>query len=524
MTLHPNWLALPVALPMLAAALGLISYRGGREIVRWQRGLALTVVTIDLVIALLLLVYTATDHRLVLHVGGWHAPFGIALVADTFSALMLTLSGLLTGATLIFAQGTLDQRDRLNFYPLILTLLMGVNGAFLAGDLFNLYVFFEVLLMASFALLTLGGQRNQIHGGIRYVVLNLLASIIFLTGAAVAYGTLGTLNLAHMAQRLASPETPPHVPMLLAGLLFVAFASKAGIFPLFFWLPSSYHTPHPAITALFGGILTKVGIYSIFRTMPLLFPHLLDRWQGLFLTLAGLTMLVGILGALSGTTLRRGLSFQIISHVGFIMMGFGVATAQVGPIAGFGLAAAIFYLIHHMVVKTALLMAGGAVEMEMASGSLISGRLGGLIYRRPLLALLFFLSAISLAGVPPFSGFVSKLSLLQATMGSEHWFVALVSVLVSVLTLMFIFRLWQIAFWGESTPPIYPTTPLSNRRRRWYTLTPIALLVTLSLLMGIFSSPVFDLSVRAASQLLDGAGYIDAVNPVASLVIDSPDH
>jgi multicomponent Na+:H+ antiporter subunit D len=401
---------------------------------------------------------------------------------------------------------------------------MGVNGAFLAGDLFNLYVFFEVLLMASFVLLTLGGQPRQINGGIRYVVLNLLASVMFLMAAGVAYGTLGTLNMAHLAQRLDS--APEHIRLLLAGLLFVAYSSKAGLFPLFFWLPSSYHTTHPVVTAFFGGLLTKVGIYTLFRIFPLFFPDLLIEWQTLILTIAGFTMLVGVFGAMSVRTIRRVLSFHIISQVGYMIMGLGAAVSGNRLAVGFGMAAGILYIVHHMIVKTALLMAGGTVELEMGSGSLVNGKLGGLVHRRPVLALIFFMAAISLAGVPPFSGFVSKLSLLQITLDTGHWVVAGVSVLVSVLTLMSMARLWQGAFWGEPSPqPIYPGAPLTRRNGRLLTLGPIALLVAFSLSIGIFGQTFFNYANIAAQQVLDREGYIALVGPTDEIpILDSAYH
>ncbi len=517
MELSPNWLAVPVALPMLAGALGLSFTRWGHyHTIKWQRWIATLTVTINLAVAVLLLVYTLSEGRLVLQMGTWPAPFGITVIADGLSAILLTLTAILAAATLSYAVGTLDQRERMNFHPLLLFLLMGVNGAYLAGDLFNLYVFFEVLLMASFVLLTLGGQAPQINGGIRYVVLNLLASSLFLVAAAIAYGAMGTLNMAHLAQRMA--DVPIGVQTLLASLLLIAFSSKAGLFPLFFWLPSSYHTPHPAVTAFFGGLLTKVGIYALFRTFSLLFPTFLAEWQTLILAIAGATMLTGVFGAMAVTTIRRVLSFHIISQVGYMIMGLGLALSGNQLLAGFGMAAGILYLVHHMIVKTALLMAGGAAEMEMQSGSLVQQRLQGLRGRRPVLAVIFFLAAFSLAGVPPSSGFVSKLALLQSALDSQHWIIAGVSLIVSFLTLMSMARLWQTAFWGEPTEPIYPTAPLAQKRTRWLTLAPIAVLVALSLSIGIFGGPVFRWSNIAAQQVLDRDGYIDAVNPTDEIV------
>ena len=518
MTLTPNWLVAPVVIPMIFAALGLLRLRRNQyENLAWQRNLAIVATILNLVIALTILQHTLTVGRISLQVGNWQAPFGITLLADGLTGIMLSLTAILAATIVPFSIKTMDDRQRLNFYPLILFLVMGVNGAFLAGDLFNLYVFFEVLLMTSFVLLTVGGQMRQINSGIRYVVLNLLASTLFLAAAGIAYGTLGTLNMAHLAQRL--EFAPPHIRLLMAGLLLVAFGSKAGLFPLFFWLPSSYHTTHPVVTAFFGGLLTKVGIYTLFRIFPLFFPELLVAWQPLLLWMAGFTMLVGVLGAMAANTIRRVLSFHIISHVGFMIMGLGVAASGNTLPVGFGMAAAILYLAHHMIVKTALLMAGGTVELEMGSGSLTNGKLGGLMQRRPVLAVLFFLAAMSLAGIPPFSGFVSKLSLLEITLDTGHWWVAGVSVLVSVFTLMNMARLWQVAFWGTSDQPEAKTAPLSRPGGQWLTLGPIALLVALSLTMGIFGQTVFHYANVAAAQVMDRQGYIAQIAPTDEIPV-----
>lgn len=509
-----NILAAPVAVPLLTAALILLFARwGGRRRIRLQLTLSSLALLLNLAVALFLFQATAwRGERFVLQMGDWSAPFGITVFADGLSATLLLLTAIVASAVFPFAVATIDyHRERMGFYPLYLLLLMGVNGAFLSGDLFNLYVFFEVLLMASFVLLTVGGQPAQTNSGIRYVVLNLLASVVFLVAAGVAYGTLGTLNMAQIAQRL--PLADPAVRTVFAGLLLVGFGSKAAIFPLFFWLPASYHTPPPAVTALFGGLLTKVGVYTLFRSYTLFFPELLIHWQTPLLALAGTTMLVGALGALAQPGLRRVLSFHIISHVGFMLMGLAVALSGNRLAVGFGLAAAVLYLCHHMIVKTALIMAGGTVEILMGSDRLNS--IGGLVTRQPFLALLFFLAAISLAGIPPFSGFISKLSLLQITLDTRHWLVSAVSIFASILTLINMMRLWRESFWGEyEHPGRVQSRLLQTTGQRWLILGPIAVLLAFSLALGIFGELAFQLSTRVAEQALDQQAYIDAVAPV----------
>lgn len=507
MNVTADWLPFFVVVPLLSAALGLVmTLLSQRRALVAQRVIAAAALTVNLAMALALLAHTIQQGRLVVQVGLWPAPYGITLIADGLSAIMLTLTAILAAVILPYAIGTLDVRERMNFHSLLLFLVTGVNGAFLAGDLFNLYVFFEILLMSSFVLLTLGGRAGQISGGMRYVVLNLITSMIFLAAISVAYGTLGTLNMAHMALRLS--DAPPHVPLIIGGLLLIAFSSKAGLFPLFFWLPISYHTTHPAVTAFFGGLLTKVGIYTLFRFFPLVFPTLLVEWQPLILAIAGFTMLTGVLGAMSVNTVRRVLSFHIISQVGYMIMGLGVAASGNRLAVGFGMAAGILYLVHHMIVKTALLMAGGAAELEAQSGNLVLGKLRGLMTTRPVLAVIFFIAAMSLAGVPPSSGFVAKLSLLQITLDTGHWLVAMVSVVVSVLTLMSMARLWQYGFWGQREETAGAPSILASPTRQWLILAPIAVLISLSLGIGFFAEPVFQMSSVAAEQVMDRDGYI----------------
>lgn len=511
----PTLLALPVALPMLAAAIMLAVSRVGRGInLQFQRWVAVAAAALTLLAGLLILQQATAGERIVYQMGHWPAPFGITLFADGLTGIMLVSVALLTLLVIPYAAGTMDlHRESMGFYPLVLLLLMGVNGAFLTGDFFNLYVFFEVLLMSSFVLMTLGGTPGQINGGIRYMVLNLIASTVFLTAAGVAYGTLGTLNMAHMAQRLA--EAPDSVKWLLAGLMLVAFGGKASLFPLFFWLPASYHTPHPAVTALFGGILTKVGIYSLFRLYPLLFPDLLVTWQPLLLLVAALSMVVGGLGAYAQPTIRRLLSFSIVSQMGYVIIGLAIVaeTTKYGP--GFALAAGILFMVHNMLVKTALMMGGGVAEIEMGSGNL--GAIGGLAQRRPFLALLFFVAAFSLAGIPPSSGFVGKLSLLQVSLDTRQYWIAGISLAVSLLTTLSMIRVWQYTFWGKFSEGTARWTPLRKPNAGLLAVGPMAVLVALSLAMAIFFQPVLRIATIAAQQVLDRAGTIAAVAPIQNI-------
>jgi multicomponent Na+:H+ antiporter subunit D len=442
----------------------------------------------------------APDGILTLQAGGWPAPFGITLVADLLGAIMVVLTALMGLAVLLYsaAPAGLDaRREAYGYYPLVHVLLLGLCGAFLTGDLFNLYVWFEVLLIASFVLLTLGGERRQLEGGLKYVALNLASSALFLAAVGLLYGQTGTLNLADLARTL--PEVrPTGLVTTVATLFLVAFGIKAACFPLFFWLPAAYHTPPPAVSALFAGLLTKVGVYALLRTFTLLFVQDVPYTHTVLLVVAGLTMVVGVLGALVQTSLRRTLSFLLVGHIGFPLMGLALFT----PIA---LAGAIFYVVEDIVVLTALFLVAGLVR-QVAGTERLAG-LGGLYAARPGVAALYLLPALSLAGIPPLSGFFAKLGLLRAGLEAGQYGIVAAALVASLLTLIVVSRIWADVFWRPaactSSAPPGETTPRL--------LAPVAALVALVVVLGLAAEPVFALAARAAGQLLDRPAYIRAV-------------
>lgn len=518
----PNLLILFTCLPLLGAALCMaIGRRPIRQRLHSQNLIAAITSVVNTGMAAYVLYLTSQSGSMVLHVGNRIGPLGITLVADVFASLLLLVTGLIFLAVVPYAIDLMDGRDRLGFHPLLLFLLMGVNGAFLAGDLFNLFVFFEVLVISSFVLLTLGGQTSQIRGGLRFVVLNLLASFVFLAAIAVAYGVFGTLNLAHLASLAGQAGVPDWALPIIGGLLFVAFGNKAALFPLHFWLPSSYYTTHPAVNAVFGGLLTKVGIYALLRVFTLLLPSLLEEWHVLFLTVAGMTITVGTVGAFSQRTMRRILSFKIIGHVGFIFLGLGMVGAGALP-AAVCLAATIAYLLHHMLVKTALLLAAGLVEIEFQTGRVYLRDLkrGGLLARRPWLAVWFMLAALSLLGIPPFSGFIGKVGILQLLVEDRQWALLAVVTVTSVLSLMMIMRIWQSFFWGPPDAEGVDTEdkPVSGFSAHF----PVAGLVACSLFLGVFGQQLWNVSLKAAEQLQDRDTYIQRV--ALSTEIEAPHH
>ncbi len=382
-----------------------------------------------------------TEGIQVVQFGGWSAPFGITFVADILSALMVLVTAVIGLAVSIFAiTGLRPKSQRYGFFTLLHVLSMGVTGAFLTGDLFNLYVWFEVMLIASFVLMALGGKAHQLAAAMKYVTLNLIASALFLAAAGVLYGTVGSLNMADVAQQLANAESS-HVATLAATILMFAFGVKAAVFPLFYWLPASYHTPPVAISALMAGLLTKVGVYALIRTFTLLFAYDHPYRQPLLLVIAGATMLTGVLGAAAQTDVRRILSFHIISQIGYMLLGLAIFT----PLA---IAGTVFYLVHHIIVKANLFLIMGMARRGRAGFEL--SQLGG-IYRNQLwLAILFLIPALSLAGIPPLSGFWAKLMLLQSAIEERHFAMVAIALAVGLLTLFSMTKIWAAAFWASA--------------------------------------------------------------------------
>jgi multicomponent Na+:H+ antiporter subunit D len=489
-------LPLLLALPLFGAALSLISH--GR--LRLQRLVSVLILSANLGAAIWLLVEVNQSGPAAVNVGGWPAPVGITLVADLFAALMVVIAAIMVLAVLVYAIGSpVTQDQRLFFHPMFLVLATGVSGSFLAGDLFNLFVAFEVMLSASYVLLTLGGKAQQVRSGMTYVVISLLASTLFITAVALVYAATGTVNFADLARRI--PDLPRGVREALGLLFLVVFGIKAAIFPLFFWLPDSYPTSPTPVTAIFAGLLTKVGVYAIIRTQTLLFPS--DGPSTLLLTIAGATMLVGVLGAIAQDEIKRILSFHIVSQIGYMILGLGFFTVA-------GIAGAIFYILHHIVVKTTLFLVGGLIESVTRTGAL--HRLGGLVHHLPLVAAFFMLPALSLAGLPPFSGFVAKLALVQEGMVLERYVVVGVSLLVSLLTLFSMTKIWAGAFWGApDEEPASDLTPESKKRLSRSALWSTGALVVVSLGIAATAGGIYNLSHQAAAWLIDPANYIALV-------------
>jgi len=507
------FLVLPLVIPLAAAAISILL----RNSLLLQRGLAILSMAALLGAGIVLLYQlSSSDQVMATQMGDWPAPYGITLVADLFSAIMIVVAALMGLVVVIFSIPSIDEpREAFGYYPLMHVLLMGVCGAFLTGDIFNLYVWFEVMLMASFVLIALGGEKQQLQGAIKYVTLNLLASAFFLAAVGILYGVAGTLNMADLAVKFSSGHISAGMITTFSMLFLIAFGTKAALFPLFFWLPASYHTPPPAISAIFAGLLTKVGVYALIRVFTLIFVQEQGFTHWLILVLAGLTMVTGVLGAAAQFEFRRILSFHIISQIGYMVMGLGLFGLAATPeMRILGLAASIFYIVHHIIVKTNLFLISGVVERLWGTGDL--KRLGGLYQSHPALAVLFLIPAMSLAGMPPLSGFFAKLSLVKAGLAAEEYAIVATALVVGLLTLFSMTKIWAEVFW-KATPDSGPLTTSRTREvilsatHKRFLMSPIIALAAITLTFAVAAEPLFVLATRAATQLADPEIYIQAV-------------
>lgn len=489
-------LVLPIMVPAITGMLALL-LRNHRSV---QRGLSVLGAVVLFGTGCGLLYQVQAHGILAVQLGDWAAPFGITLVVDYFSAGLVGVTGFVALAVAVYSLVGIDEaREQFGFHTLFHLLLMGINGAFITGDIFNMYVWFEVLLIASFVLLVLGNDRAQLDGAVKYVGINMVSSASFLTAIGLLYGLTGTLNLADLSESMA-PVREAGLESAIAMLFLIGFGIKAALFPLYYWLPASYHTPPAPIAAIFAGLLTKVGIYSLMRVFTLLFPNPSGYMQAVLLVVAGATMLLGVFGALVQRHILRLLAFLVISAMGYVVMGLGFFTTL-------GLAGAIFYVFQDVPVKTALFLIGDLMERD--TGTTNIGDMGGLYQYRPLLATVFVVPAFSLAGFPPFPGFWGKLTLLQAGVEQEQWIIVGIALLVGLLTLLVVAQVWGRAFWtleeeeemalGET---LYTRTILNG---------PVVGLAVTLFVLGCYAEPVLSYAHKAAIHLTDTGPYVQAV-------------
>lgn len=485
-------LVFPVLVPLTLAALTAILWRN----IQTQRIVSIVGLGVIASCSILLTMAVLRYDILAVEFGSWAVPFGISFVADRFAAALVMITGILAFCVGIFSLRDMRQTHlRAGFYPLFFGMIAGVNGAFLTGDLFNLYVWFEVMLITSLGLLVIGRTKAQIDGAIKYALLNLIGTVFFLMAIGLLYGAAGTLAFADLARVL--PTLDPTPGLVGAAILFLcAFGIKAGVFPLFFWLPASYHTAPFTISAIFAGLLTKVGVYAAFRVFTLLFAVEESGIREIVAVIAALTMITGVFGATIQWNIRRILSFHIISQIGYILMGLAIAT----PLA---IAGAVFYIVHHIIVKANLFLLAGAIRQ--ASGTDDLKKSGGLLKSHPWLAVLFLIPALSLAGLPPLSGFWAKFLVVDASFKGDMAWLAAVALFTGLLTLYSMTKIWIEAFWKAPGTKRTRTRPVPV-----VMVVPIAALGAVTLSIGFFAEPFVQFAETASITLTQPDVYIAA--------------
>lgn len=482
---------MPIIIPLLAGAI--IALFNKRPAVTRLLTKIFMFLNLSVVIWVAWIVYTKGS--VILETGSWIAPYGIIFVADGLAiTLVLTTSIIAMAAAFIAPKLVSKQKEIHYFYAFFSFLISGVSGAFLTGDLFNLFVFFEVLLMASYGLIVLGGDKVQLRESLKYVLINLFSSVVFVTTVAFLYGVVGTVNMAHIAERVREIEQQG-ILTTIGIVLFFVFATKAALFPLFFWMPKSYIVPNPVVSALFGALLTKVGIYSIIRIYTLIFSVELGYTKELFLIIAGFSIVFGTIGALSTNNIKLIIAYNVIPSIGLMLVGLAVYNEA-------AMAGTIYYLVHDMIIKAALFLIVGIITYVAGTSDL--RKMGGLIHLYPLLGWLLFIAAFALAGIPPLSGFIGKLLLLQGAFQGEHVFLLILILFTSLLILYSVMKIFIQGFWGEkdATREIKSTKGM---------LAPVIFLLAFTVFLGIGAEFIYPTIETISTELLDPEIYIKSV-------------
>src|SRR5690625_679095 len=489
-----NLLVLPMVIPILAGILLVFL----RPFIRLQRWISFSVMVANFGISIYILNQIQTDGVLRLDFGDWAPPYGILFVADSFSMLLVLTTSIVTAICLLYAFSSIGKRrERMYFYPFVNFMVAGVNGSFLTGDLFNLFVCFEVMLVASYVLITLGGEKFQLKESIKYLAVNVLSSWFFLVAIAYLYGSLGTLNMAHLSARIAEVGQTPLLTVISI-LFLIVFSLKAGLL-LYQWLPGSYSAPPTAVAALFGALLTKVGVYALFRFFTLLFYHEPSITHTLIGIMAAVTLIGGSIGAIAYNDVRQIVAYNVVISIGFILVGLAVATTA-------AMEGAIYYLVHDMIVKALLYLIAGTMIYLASTARIESERMSGLIRNYPLLGWMFFIVMLSLAGIPPFSGFIGKVLIGQGAVETGSYVLLAFGFISSLFVLYSLLRIFMNCFWGETIISIEDELPFKKGL-----IIPIVLLAATTIGLGVGSEAIAAYVIDAAHTLMNPDVYIDAV-------------
>jgi multicomponent Na+:H+ antiporter subunit D len=473
----------PVLVP-LATALVLVLFSGRPAA---QRAAGLVGAFALLACTITLLGEVRAHGTLRVEMGSWPAPFGIEFLADPLGVAMAVVTAVMGAATVVYMRSDADPGPwSPTLLPLVFALLAGVGGSFITGDIFNLYVWFELMLVASLGLLAHGKTARHLDATLKYFVLNAVGTLLFLIGVAFLYAQTGHLGYGGLEQAAREHDMVALAPFVV--VIVVAFLIKGGAFPVFAWLPASYHTLPAPILALFAGLLTKVGVYAVLRLLGDVFammPQFVFDGLG---AIAVATMLFGVFGAAYHWDIRRILAFHIISQIGYMLLGIALGSEQ-------GQVGTIFYIVHHIIVKANLFLVAGIIFR--LTGSYDLRRCGGLYAARPFVAVLFAVPALSLVGIPPLSGFWAKFVVVRETLVQGHVGWAVVALAVGVLTLYSMMKIWFQAFWKKH-PDAHWAPPRDTNLLPAYVVTIALGLVTLTI--GLWPEALLTLAQEAASS------------------------
>lgn len=487
-----NLVIFPMLIPVIAGLIMIVF----RHQITFQRVLSIVSTLAIAGVTVVLIQQVKAQGIQTIHLGGWEPPFGIVFVGDMFALILVLTSAVVAIACLFYAFSSIGRkRETFYFYAFVQFLLAGVIGSFLTGDLFNLFVCFEVMLLASYVLIALGGEKIQLRESLKYVLINVLSSMLFLISAGFLYGAVGTLNMAQLAERVAEAEQGG-ILTTIAILFLIVFGLKSALF-LFFWLPGAYGAPPTAVAALFGALLTKVGIYALFRTFTLIFPHEPGITHTLLGIMAGATMLLGAIGAIAYQDIKRIVSYNVIVAVGFIIAGLAIFTMP-------SIEGAIYYLIHDMIAKALLFLLAGTVIY--LTGQKWLKEIGGLIRHFPVLGWTFFIVVLALAGIPPLSGFIGKVLVTQGAIMEGSYVLAAIALGSSILVLYSLLKIFKNSFWGEAIMGKEEMEPLKLGM-----LIPCVFLAALSLAFGLGIEGISAYVTQVAETLMEPSKYIDAV-------------
>ncbi|RSD27542.1 Na+/H+ antiporter subunit D [Mesobacillus subterraneus] len=488
-----NLIILPILIPLITGVI-LIFFTKNIPVQRWvsAAGFLLMIVAAGMLVS-----HVYQDGIQTMHLSNWEAPYGITLVSDMFSALLVLTTSIISFFVVLYSFKSIgEEREKFYYYPVVSFLIVGVNGAFTTGDIFNLFVFFEVMLMSSYVLLVLGGTKIQLRESIKYILVNIISSALFVIAVAYLYSVVGTLNMAHISLRL-SEVSDLTIITVIAVLFLIVFGLKGAIFPLYFWLPGSYYAPPAPVMALFGALLTKVGVYSITRTYTLFFYHDTGYTHELLQIMAILTIIAGVIGAVAFTDIKKIVIYNIIVAVGVILFGVSVFTEN-------SLAGSVFYIIHDMNIKAALFLLIGIVISITGTSDL--NKIHGLIHRYPGVAWTFFIASAALAGIPPLSGFAGKLLIVRSGFEAEDYIGAAFVLMSSLLVLFSVMKIFIRGFWGA--PRAYKNE--ENAPVKWLLFAP-ALLTAFAVLYGFGTEAIYPVISMAAETLANPEIYINAV-------------